>query len=60
MATNKTTNEIRRALIVELSRAAGWHGVREAFQNVAERYKENADEVRRIYTAIIKELKNEL
>lgn len=50
------TNEIRRALIVELSRVAEWKGVALAFERVAERYKENAEEVKRIFDAIAREV----
>lgn len=48
------TNEIRRALIVELSRVAEWEGVALAFERVAERYKENAEEVKRIFAAVMR------
>lgn len=50
------TNEIRRALIVELSRVAEWEGVALAFERVAERYKEYTEEVKRIFDAIAREV----
>ena len=54
-----TTNEIRRALILELSRVTDFDGIKTAFNAVLLKYPDAEEELQRIGAAIIRELKKQ-
>ena len=51
-----TQNEIRKALIVELSRVNDFDGIKTAFNTAMQDYPENVDDVQRILYAVSREL----
>lgn len=55
--SNKRTNELRRALIIELSRVTDFDGIKTAFGIVAQDYPGSVDELERIAAAVTRELK---
>ena len=51
-----TINQIRKALIIELSRVNDFDGIKTAFNTVMQDYPENGDDIRRILYAVSREL----
>lgn len=52
-----TSNELKKALIMELSRVTDFDGIRTAFEVVAQDYPDSVDELERIAEAVTRELK---
>lgn len=52
-----TSNELKKALIMELSRVTDFDGIKTAFGVVAQDYPDSVDELERIAEAVTRELK---
>lgn len=52
-----TSNELKKALIMELARVTDFDGIKTAFGIVAQDYPDSVDELERIAEAVTRELK---
>lgn len=52
-----TSNELKKALITELTRVTDFDGIKTAFAVVMDKYPGNVDELERIAEAVTRELK---